>query len=713
MYKPIEGGTKEVIMDLDCWVPPVPDKHEIANYHLPEKDQFWQREPLPTFRADELDWFIDEPENPDDEIDWDTARRQEIIKQTGADPMNLNRQGEPKSVSVDTDPEYRQSVLMDYRNQELDHINPWTGGYWFYNNGKPVYLTPFHYFYLQWWKMDSGYPEFNEADRKRFYAWQHVFEHPSCYGLIMAGPRGIGKTYFATAIQYLATIHTFNCNSAIQSKTDNDARDAVFEAKLKSAWRELPDFLVPMNAMSTDPKSGLFFFDKSKKGHGAYKHKQEKNLTLNSKIVYGPSKVKAFDGWTINGVFVRDEEGKTEEADVYERHNTVKDCVKRYGKLRGKILSTTTVDTLDHGGESYKKLYNASNQRRINKETGTTTSGCYKFFLPTEECYNFDKYGYPKIEENRAEINAERRDRENDPQALLKYILNNPQSEKELFKSNGRVCQYNYNILSKQQEITNEQSFIRVGNFVPQNGEFGNPVEWEDDEENGRWHVAYLFSNNNKSNRYSYYQSVDGRAMYYPKNSLRFVGGFDPTKSGNNTVDKRRSTAAGAIFCKSNYDNDYFDWNFVADYQWEPDDPDQAWYDFILGCLYYGCGFLPEINIGISYLIKSLGVSDFLLRMPVVSIDEEDEDKKREIIGMPSNGRTNNFQFNLKKKWVENHGSRLLLPRIIAQSISFDPAHRTQYDVEVGSQLALAATEVEPDDLDTGGYDLNNILKTA
>ena len=50
---------------------------------------------------------------------------------------------------------------VDYIEQEFDYRE---FGYWFYNNGEPTYITGSHYMYLQWTKIDVGYPDFREAN---------------------------------------------------------------------------------------------------------------------------------------------------------------------------------------------------------------------------------------------------------------------------------------------------------------------------------------------------------------------------------------------------------------------------------------------------------------------------------------------------------------------------------------------------------------------
>ena len=44
-----------------------------------------------------------------------------------------------------------------------------------------------------------------------------------------------------------------------------------------------------------------------------------------------------------------------------------------------------------------------------------------------------------------------------------------------------------------------------------------------------------------------------------------------------------------------------------------------------------------------------------------------------------------------KKSWMFHNAHKLSLPRIIRDSIAFDPARRRKFDLEVATQLAIAA----------------------
>ena len=52
---------------------------------------------------------------------------------------------------------------MDFREKWWDYIDEEfkrrEEGFWFFNQGKPNYITGLHYMYLQWSKIDVGPPD--------------------------------------------------------------------------------------------------------------------------------------------------------------------------------------------------------------------------------------------------------------------------------------------------------------------------------------------------------------------------------------------------------------------------------------------------------------------------------------------------------------------------------------------------------------------------
>ena len=56
MHKETEGSTLIDVQGVKCYVSKPPHKSQIVGSHLPNKEQYWRRTPLPTFKALELDW---------------------------------------------------------------------------------------------------------------------------------------------------------------------------------------------------------------------------------------------------------------------------------------------------------------------------------------------------------------------------------------------------------------------------------------------------------------------------------------------------------------------------------------------------------------------------------------------------------------------------------------------------------------------------------
>jgi hypothetical protein len=84
------------------------------------------------------------------------------------------------------------SKFRDFINQEFDRkIN----GVWFMNNGVPTYITGEHYYYLNWCKLDIGYPEYRDRDRRFFVFWEACKKDPNCFGMVMVKHRREGASY--------------------------------------------------------------------------------------------------------------------------------------------------------------------------------------------------------------------------------------------------------------------------------------------------------------------------------------------------------------------------------------------------------------------------------------------------------------------------------------------------------------------------------------
>jgi len=723
MKEPVENGTMINVQGLECWIPPVPDLDKIQGSLLSKRQQKWQRTPLPDIPVREIEVVSGEYYGYGEALDWESARREEIIFQTGRDPWNLDRHGNPVIVpGIIRDETFTFPVLEDFRRQELARCDPFawkkekTSGHWIMINGKPIYLTPYQYFYCNWWKLNVGYPQWRWVDCLRFYHWQYVMEDDVCLVEIEASKKGEGKTYRATCKQYLTTIYKNKCRSGIQSKTDTDA-EQVFSIHLVEPYKDLPDFFIPINSNPTDPKRNLRFHAMPRAGKSAAANRVFQKRALRSSIDFRNAKDSAYDGATIDGVFIRDEEGKTIVANVSERHAITRNCVYRDGEVFGKIASTTTVDRWEKGGENFKKLWDFSNPAE-RTELGETTTGLYKIWFPAFQTEYQDEFGYPDEEKAKRIQSIRRRNLRRDQEALQQYILQYPWEEAEMFSVDGSNCQYNREILRERERFINDPGnihIVRRGNFRPKDGNIGDPIIWEDDDLGGRWEVSKFLDesddSSNKANKPNRFLAVHrlGKTEFRPLNSEYFVGGFDPTRSHSNP-NKVRSCAGGSILGKENFwDVDMP--NFVADYVWKPDDPEVAYMDMLYACMYYGCWFLVESTIGILSVLRRHGCEAFMMSRPESTfLKKKRRMSELEEEGIPATMSINDYLLKRKKTWMHANAYKLVQPRIIRTSLAFNIAERTKYDLEVASQLAIVGSEKPVIHVDKTPIDIGNMF---
>lgn len=84
-------------------------------------------------------------------------------------------------------PEEHKFILREY-----DRIE---NGYWFYNNGELLWISGTNYMYLNYWKIDSGYPDFRMCDVEYFWHWWQIVNDPDCAGMIDLERRRSGKCF--------------------------------------------------------------------------------------------------------------------------------------------------------------------------------------------------------------------------------------------------------------------------------------------------------------------------------------------------------------------------------------------------------------------------------------------------------------------------------------------------------------------------------------
>ncbi len=579
IQKPKDFIRERIIGDYTITLPEPPAVKDIANYNLPQADQKFIR-----------------TEIPKDFKSWPREERRKFITKEWDRRLN---------------------------------------GYWFYNNGNIEYITGINYFYITYWKLNTGFPMFIDCDRDFFYVWDLVANDTRADGLAYITFRGEGKTSRATCIAYESTSRRENVNAGIQSKNEPDAKK-IFK-KIIYSWSKLPSFFRPIDIGVSRPARILEFAAPSIKN--TKEQEKEDSVVLNSQIDYEDSGIAAYDGQNLFFVFV-DEFGKTVDVDVDERMKTLRECLRagRGKHGRGKILATTTVEEMvKRGGRNAKKVWDKADSK-VRDGNGATKNGLYRLFKPADYGYleimngeSFvDDYGYSLREKayqyfmNRrkplkgADLNSEKR----------KF----PLKEADIWISDSKKSVYDTDKIDEQL-LHNET--LPVGTLV--RGDFKwtdgipdkMPVIWHPNEK-GKWLVYWM-------------PTPELRNKQIQKNGQKTPGytdggafGLDPYDN-KETSDGRKSDAASYGFRKFDPMVPYDSGIFVSEYVGRPEMPEIMWEDMILESVFYGWEILIESNkIGTINHFRKRGYFKYLMMRPEET--QTASSRKMEEPGIPMSG---------------------------------------------------------------------------
>jgi hypothetical protein len=688
------GGEIWEIEGLECHLPKQPKLSEISGYSLKKKDQKWSRTTL--------------PENHDERR---IAEAKEQEKQ-----RKLVIEGKATHIT------YFDPVLERFRRQE------WRRrllGHWFMLNGKPIYLTGAHYFYLNWCKPDSGFPTFYHTQLKRFYFRQYCYEDPKCLGYFVVGQRGWGKSTeeIACMIENL-TRPPHGRRGAIQSKNEDEAKRVLFEEKAVIIYNNLPEFFQPESNHGTQPKGRMLWEQK-----GSTKTENRRLLIedfqLNNSLTPVSSSATALDSGSYADV-LNDELGKTTEVDVDDRMQKNRFSVYRNNKKRGIIRGTTTIEDMDKGGgENAHKLWKKSDQKN-RTPNGMTISGLYQLFIPASETTNkpefVDDFGFIDQEKaakfHRDELEA----RKDDPVEYNSYMRKNPETVEQAFIKDASKCIFNVEIITKRLreiEIMKQKPYIQ-GNFYWVNDVDGE-VDFEEDKLGGRFLVSKLLSKNStrdcfKPNRISKEVATSGRTIWTPQNDYTFGIGTDPIKY-TKSFDPRSSRAGAHGFYK--YDNhvdghrDKKEWEshmLIFEYFNRPEDFDVYAEDMIMAMRYYGCSIHPEGNIDNLYQhLVYRGYENWVTTQD--RFTDETISGKKDHIPVKSYDPVIDAMIRRMIVLVNEHGHRIPFPNTLKQLLDFEIDRRTKYDLvmSLGYTLLEAEKRVEEE---LPADDINDWLDT-
>lgn len=188
-------------------------------------------------------------------------------------------------------------------------------GLWYLINGKKYYFTGTFYFFMTYWRLQTGrLPLFRMSDLDFFLMWFHVVKTPNIYGLVVFKCRRLGETEKSLAIIYEYASRVRNTINGMQ---DCRKEEEIFKTyqRLTYAHEKMIWFMKPINRGTTNPKANLEFKLPEQKMtlknqlKSAEESVEFEFEALNSEINYYVSTPEATDGKRHGRIYI-DEFGK-------------------------------------------------------------------------------------------------------------------------------------------------------------------------------------------------------------------------------------------------------------------------------------------------------------------------------------------------------------------------------------------------------------------
>jgi len=607
-------------------------------------------------------------------------------------------------------PEDQKEKWFDYIDEEFKRREE---GFWFINNNKPTYITGTHYMYLQWSKIDVGAPDFREANRLFYIFWEACKADKRCYGMCYLKNRRSGFSFMSSAETVnLATISS-DSRYGILSKTGADAKK-MFTDKVVPISINYPFFFKPIQDGMDRPKSELAYrvpASKFTRKKITTNEQVEDIQGLDTTIDWKNTGDNSYDGEKL-ALLVHDESGKWERPDnILNNWRVTKTCLRLGSRIIGKCMMGSTSNALDKGGDNFKKLYNASDVTKRNRN-GQTKSGLYSLFIPMEWNYEgfIDEYGVPVFTNPSIDVFApdgelidigvidhwqnEAEGLKGDQDALNEFYRQFPRTEEHAFRDETKNSIFNLVKIYEQIDYNEEMSRtlgITTGNFQWVNGVKDSRVIFYPDPK-GRFKVSWVPP-----------QKLQNRVIL--KNGIKYPGNEHVGAFGcdsydiSGTVDGQGSK--GALHGLTRFSMEDAPANsFFLEYLSRPPTAEIFFEDVLMALVFYGMPILAENNKPrLLYYLRRRGYRGFSMNRPdkvwnklsvaekeVGGIPNSSEDIKQahaaaiemyiqDHVGMKKDGGFGSLYFNeLLNDWAK-----------------FDINKRTKFDATISSGLAIMA----------------------
>mgnify|MGYP000073549024 FL=1 len=583
-------------------------------------------------------------------------------------------------------------------------------GFWFTNKGKSTYITGTHYMYLQWSKIDVGQPDYRESNRLFYIFWEACKSDIRSYGMCYLKNRRSGFSFMASGETVnQATIST-DSRFGILSKSGPDAKK-MFTDKVVPISVNYPFFFKPIQDGMDRPKTELAYRVPASKFTRKKLDSNEKlqEITgLDTTIDWKNTGDNSYDGEKLK-LLVHDESGKWERpTNILNNWRVTKTTLRLGSRIIGKCMMGSTSNSLDKGGENFKKLYYDSNIEKRNAN-GQTRSGLYSLFIPMEWNYEgyIDSYGFPVFNTPKKEVEGpdgsiidqgvieywqnEVDGLKEDQDGLNEYYRQFPRTEEHAFRDEAKQSLFNLTKIYEQIDYNADlknTAVVTTGSF-----------QWENAVPDSR--VIFI---PNKDGRFkvSWVPPIELQNRILVKNGRKYPGNEHCGAFGcdsydiSGTVDGRGSNGSlhGLTkFSMENVPSNHFFLEYIA----RPQTAEIFFEDVLMACVFYGMPLLAENNKPrLLYYFKRRGYRGYSMNRPdklKLSVTE------REIGGIPNSSEdikqahaaAIETYINTSLGLLETGYGTMYFQRTLEDWARFNINNRTKHDASISSGLALMA----------------------
>lgn len=683
---------------------------------------------------------------------WNRSRLIEGYRDIWMDFLPWHTKMDQKATLYDQD-----GILISLNKDDSDYIrriyeqetNRRRYGVHFKNGKEIVWLTGDHYFSLMWCKGQrhdglGDFFDYREFQSHYFFYIIHLaWYFPHLLGAFWSKAKKTGITNLFWLYYLNRATMRKNKNFGYMNIDQEQAAKTFCDYFLYS-YNNLIPALRPVFKNKSEVNGTIKFgngFNNSKKAQMmAYDSANE----LNSTVMCVPCQNKAFDVAVMNDC-AYDE--PTKYKDFEEIWRTNRESVKIQSKINGRNWLFNYTEGQDtESFKSARKVFLDSELRTIREGGNQTTTGLICIHIPACVSWEgaFTRYGKCDEMKAMAEIQMERDRYSDDPRQLQAITRQYANNKREAWGSAGAGSVYD-NIILGDLLATIEVDQLHINSY--EEGHF----EWK----NNMWNIDRtlrrkgVFSEvrwvpltpeevaSGKHDKFRMYHDIpfdhrnrwvkmgrdEWNCLHAPER-FNYIMGGDPTKYAAASEVIQGSKNAGFIFNMPDEKIDARRGSVVTkvlqvEYYDRPEQPEEAFEDYLMMMLYTGCLSLIEANEPyVATRMLEEGMGQYMLVRDEAGIIRpwersmglpKEEDKKYQLVRIVANGnnkemletlvRVTKAYFKRPKpgSGEKNYGPTFLSERSIRQLMDFDVSNTKLYDLAMALGWCLFGIDLYVD----------------